>query len=154
METYMSMLIKAGIARTYSVSGTQCTQEVENTSQTTLLISETGYQIGIIFTVFELCLAILSICGCVPWFIYKDPVMPAIRLVSDKTYFNIMLCKNSTGNLLRVIGSTADRTDIWPKLDLEVRVGENIQTVSDPEYGEIIVDKPKLVTQLSWTKYY
>jgi hypothetical protein len=148
------MVLKVGITRTYSVSGAQCTQNLQDDTKTTLKISQNGYNIGMVFVCFELVLAVISILGCVPWFIYKDPIIPAIRLVTDRTYFNIMLCKNSTGNLLRMIGSTADRTDIWPKLDMEVRVGENIQTVADPEQGEIIVDKPKLVTQLSWTKCY
>ena len=150
----MAMLIKVGITRTYSVTGAQCTQNLEDNAKTTLNVSQNGFTIGMIFVCSELFLAIVSILGCIPWFVYKDPIIPAIRLVSDRTYFNIMLCKNSTGNLLRMIGSTADRTDIWPKLDMEVRVGENIQTVSDQDTGEIIVDKPKLVTQLSWTKCY
>jgi len=154
IETSIAMMLKVGITRTYSVKGTTCTQNLEDLSKTTLNISSNGFTIGIIFTVFELFLSVASIIACIPWFIYKDPVIPALRLVSDRTYFNIMLCKNSTGNLLRMIGSTADRTDIWPKLDMEVRVGENIQTVSDPESGEIIMDKPKLVTHLSWTKCY
>lgn len=148
------MMLKVGITRTYSVTGTKCTQNLEDGQKTTLNISDTGYKVGLAFAIFELILAIVSFAGCLPWFFYKDPIIPAIRLVSDRTYFNIMLCKNSTGNLLRMIGSTADRTDIWPKLDMEVRVGENIQTVSDPESGEIIMDKPKLVTHLSWTKCY
>ena len=150
----MAMMIKVGITRTYSVSGTSCTQNLEDAFKTTLNISNMGLTLGMIFAVCELFLTVASIVGCIPWFLYKDPVIPAIRLVSDRTYFNIMLCKNSTGNLLRIIGSTADRTDIWPKLDMEVRVGENIQTVSDQDTGEIIVDKPKLVTSLSWTKCY
>jgi hypothetical protein len=148
------MLVKVGITRTYSVQGEQCSQNLEDLSQTTLHMTDTGFQIGLIFILFEIFLTIVSILGCVPWFICKDPIIPAIRLVADITYFNIMLCKNSTGNLLRMIGSTADRTDIWPKLDMVVRVGENIQSVSDPDHGEIILDKPKLVTQLSWNKCY
>ena len=148
------MLIKVGISRTYSVSGAQCTQNLEDLRKTSLNITETGFNIGLAFVIFELTLAIISVLGCIPWLIYKDPIIPAIRLVSDRTYFNIMLCKNSTGTLLRMLGSTSDRNDVWPKLDMEVRVGENIQTVADSQQGEIIVDKPKLVTQLSWTKYY
>lgn len=153
-ETFVAMLVKVGITRTYSVQGEQCSQNLEDLSQTTLHMTENGFQIGLIFILFEIFLSIGSILACVPWFICKDPIIPAIRLVADITYFNIMLCKNSTGNLLRMIGSTADRTDIWPKLDMVVRVGENIQSVSDPDHGEIILDKPKLVTQLSWTKCY
>jgi hypothetical protein len=148
------MMLKVGITRTYSVQGASCVQNLEDSFKTTLNITETGFTLGIAFVIFELFLAFVSILGCVPWFLHKDPVLPAIRLVSDQTYFNVMLCKNSTGNLLRIIGATADKTDIWPKLDIEVRVGENIQTVSDPDSGEIIVDRPKLVTSLSWSKCY
>jgi len=154
VETSVAMMLKVGITRTYSVTGTKCTQNLEDGSKTTLNISDTGYKLGLVFAIFELILSIVSFIGCIPWFLYRDPIIPAIRLVSDRTYFNIMLCKNSTGNLLRMIGSTADRTDIWPKLDMEVRVGENIQTIADTESGEIIMDKPKLVTNLSWTKCY
>ena len=154
VETGIAFMIKMGITRTYSVEGTKCVQNKENPQKTTLYINDSGYKLGLAYAIMELVLVFASFAGCVPWFLYKDPVIPAIRLVSDRTYFNIMLCKNSTGNLLRMIGATADRTDIWPKLDMEVRVGENIQTIADAESGEIIMDKPKLVTNLSWTKCY
>lgn len=52
------------------------------------------------------------------------------------------------------LNGNSDDNEIWPKLDIVMRVGETISSRDDPEQGQITLDKPKVVTEFCWVKRY
>jgi hypothetical protein len=52
------------------------------------------------------------------------------------------------------LNGNSDVNEIWPKLDVLMRVGETLSSRDDPDHGQIIMDKSKVVTTFSWVKKY
>lgn len=52
------------------------------------------------------------------------------------------------------MSSNIDQALMWPRLDLVLRIGESVLTSEDPERGILVLEKPKMVTALSFEKTY
>ncbi|KAJ3252522.1 hypothetical protein HK103_001423 [Boothiomyces macroporosus] len=152
METTIALILRGAVQRTFSSIGTSCVQSVIDDNYTILYITDLGFQIAIIFFVFELLMVLLSFTGFIPWILSTDIRGPGVRLVTDKTFFTIMV--NETNVSAFGIDTTMDTIDIWTKLDFIVRIGESIQTVDDQAVGQIIMDAPKFVTSIKRDKAY
>ncbi|KAJ3324754.1 hypothetical protein HDV06_006012 [Boothiomyces sp. JEL0866] len=152
IETLFAILGRAGVQRSYSHTSSRCTQSVIDSSSIVLRMSNVGYTIGIIFFTLQLAMVLLSFLGTIPWLLSKDPIYPGIRLVTDHVFFMVMI--NSTLVALFGVNATMDTPLIWTKFDFVVRVGEAIKTRDDPDLGNIIMDKPKFVTNFVKGKSY
>ena len=81
--------------------------------------------------------------------------MPAVEVARDNIIFSLYAAKNMvTNNRMKSMNSNMEAGLMWPRLDLVLRIGESVQTKEDPDRGAIVMDKPKLVTFLSYSKCY
>jgi hypothetical protein len=153
-ETTIAMILRPSIQRSYSVRGSLCTQNIINPNASVFFISSFGLTFGLIFTIIEILINLLCIVMAVPWFMKKNPIGPAIKLASDKNYFTLMMASKLGTQLISGVMMTANVSTIWPKMDVFMRVGESIRTKDDPEFGQITIDKPKMVTDFVVSKTY
>ncbi|KAJ3321812.1 hypothetical protein HDV06_003814 [Boothiomyces sp. JEL0866] len=152
VETMFAILGRAGAQRSFTQSAATCIQSIINTSYVVLTISETGFQLGLLFFFSQLTMIIIAIIGTVPWIRSKDPISPGIRLAHDHTFFTVMV--NNTIVSLFGINSTMDTPLVWSRFDFGVRIGEEHQTRDDPDLGHMIMDKPKFVASFTKGKAY
>jgi hypothetical protein len=154
IETSWSMISRSAIHRTFTASGQHCTQNVVDPNVFILRISETGYTFGMIFAIGQMIAVALAIGGCVPWIISRVPISPAVRLACDGTYFVMMLGRKLATANTDNLRSSMETDLIWQQLDTIVRVGESKKTTDDPDFGSIVIERPKMVSDFSWTKIY
>jgi hypothetical protein len=109
---------------------------------------------AMVFIIFEFLMILFSAAISVPWFNSLTPTSPAVRLVNDQAYFNLMVGKSSTSSIFKGLNSLATRIDVWSRLDVKVRVGESKKTLDMTDQGVIVIDKIKLVSPLSFIKKY
>ncbi len=153
LETTYAMMNRAAMQRGLTTDAERCIQNVEVTTQSTVHITFIGYVFGVIFCIGMLATNVFGFLLASPWFFAEAPMYPAIRLVSDPTYFSFMTIehyKKCAGGLTQA----EDMMELWPKLDKTVRVGESINTTEDPEYGKIVIDEPSKVTAFILDKQY
>jgi hypothetical protein len=55
-----------------------------------------GLSCGLAFVYFQLAISLLSLFAFMPWLLSKSPIMPAIRLASQKSYMGVMLLTQSS----------------------------------------------------------
>ena len=154
IEAMYTLVLRAGMQRTYPIKHDFCTQNVADESFVVLTISSSGYTYGMCFVIGELLILFLCLVFCIPRFIQQQPISPAIRVTNDYTYFILMLTGPFTATILSENKSSVVTDDIWNKFDVPVRIGETIHTKEDPEQGVIVVDRPKFVSNLVRGKKY
>merc|ERR1719354_312331 len=135
MEVAIALLLKSGIKRVYTTSGSICAKTIIDDTKTSMHLEPYGYISGMIFIAFELAVGLFSSILYIPWFLSENPIGPAIRLVQERSFFNKVVVKNSVANILRERPCLDTRIDIWSRLDVRLRMGEAIVTVQDPEEG-------------------
>ncbi|KAI8913346.1 hypothetical protein EDD86DRAFT_187862 [Gorgonomyces haynaldii] len=154
METLYAIIGRSAIQRTFSVSGTTCLKNELSLTAEDITMSRSGAQVGIAFISVQFIVTFVAMLGFVPWFILQNPIGPGIRLVMDRIYFTVMTSGPMSSGAIKGMNGSMESHYIWSKLDLVVRIGEAKSTAEDPEFGTIIVDKPKYVTALSRAKCY
>ena len=155
IETAFGILLRAGMQRTFKGRATNCVEVISDHASFLLRIQETGYTILKFFAVAHLLLSILGFLAAVPWFISRVPISPGVRLMGSRTYFLMMIGKRiAVGANADGLWSNMESAAIWPILDAVLRIGESKKTADDPDIGIIVLDKPKLVSELSWGKSY
>ncbi|KAJ3330628.1 hypothetical protein HDU91_003524, partial [Kappamyces sp. JEL0680] len=155
IETALAMVAKIGIGRTYSTQGQNCINSVQNQASSTVGLNDQGFLLGVSFLIVEFFILLFSLLCMLPWMWSTIPIYPAIRLIEDRTYFSIMVSKNSTAAaIVKDAGGLSENSDIWPRLDTSFKVGESRSTADDDEKGLIVLDKPRMVAPLKWGKQY
>jgi hypothetical protein len=119
-----------------------------------LHISELSFYFAIAFFAIQWAMILLAIAISIPWFISRHPLGPAIRMVNEEEYSAIMLAKSEFSIICTSISATTEAQLVWSKIDIRARVGESASTRDDPDFGSIILGKPKLVADLTWGKSY
>ncbi|KAJ2996341.1 hypothetical protein HDV02_006605 [Globomyces sp. JEL0801] len=152
METLHSILLRSSILRYFSIKGTKCESRVISENSVTLRIGPSGYIFGLFFAGTDIFLAFLSIAMAVPWLFSSRLISPAVRIATNRLYFQLMVCSNP--NLYGGFVTSFDMLDFWVKLDLMGKVGESKDTIDDEEYGKIALNKPKLVRPFQTGKLY
>ena len=109
---------------------------------------------GMVFIILEFLVTVFSMVISLAWFNSLTPTSPAVRLVNDQVYFNLMVGKSSTSSIFKALNSLSTRVDVWSRLDVKVRVGESKKTLDSSDQGVIVIDKIKLVSPLSFVKKY
>jgi hypothetical protein len=82
------------------------------------------------------------------------PISPAIRLAKEKSYLTVLLSTQNGELMTQTMGGLSETNEIWSKLDIVVRVRETLTTKNDPGQGCIAMGRPRIVTELSYTKRY
>ncbi|KAI8895295.1 hypothetical protein BC833DRAFT_529603 [Globomyces pollinis-pini] len=152
IETLHSILLRSSIQRYFSIKGTKCESRVISENSVTLRIGPSGHIFGLIFAGTDIFLAVLSIAMTAPWLFSKRLISPAVRIATNRLYFQLMVCSNPT--LYGGFVTSFDMLDFWVKLDLMGKVGESKDTIDDEEYGKIALNKPKLVRPFQTGKLY
>jgi hypothetical protein len=154
LETTFAMLSKAVIQRTYRTMGELCSKSVVATQYADLVFSTFGFVFSIIFIAFQLIANVASLLCFVPWFLSATPIFPAFRLLTDNFYMTVMTAKPALSHFTAELDFNANREVIVNALDSTLRMGESIFTCEDPERGELVLDKPKMVSHISNDKIY
>jgi hypothetical protein len=154
MESTFSVISKLVIQRTYRTKGVMCQQSVFSETDVHINISSLGFITGMLFAVIELSFTLFSVGFYYFWLVAEYPIYPAILLVESSIYFTAMLGKSRFVKGLEEGVFKSISAEIWYQLDSTARIGESIYTLEDPDYGDIILDKPKLVSHLTKTKSY
>ena len=153
LETTFAILLRAGMQRTFSVTGTSCIKNVAIEGQTHVKMEDYSVWAGVFLLSYQLLITIIAMAGFIPWMLCKDPIGPAVRILSENIYFTTLLNSSSVNNGFHEL-CNAQTHMIWQSLDVIVRIGESIQTVSE-EVGHVTMDKPKLIRKLvNGKKYY
>jgi hypothetical protein len=154
LETTFALMNKAVIQRAFGVEGHICPQTVVIADERVARVNALGIRYILIFVAAQFAVQI----GCVfvffLWAKQKKPVIPAIRFVREKALFAVMTSSASLSQYLNDLTATYETGHFWPKYDFTMRVGESITTLDDPDYGTIVIDRPKMVGDLSFTKLY
>jgi len=75
-----------------------------------------------------------------------------VRAIKDSIFFTTLLCSTTIDNGFHELCNSPTH-ELWQALDVNVRIGETIQTMSE-DVGHVTMDKPKLVTGLKNGKRY
>jgi hypothetical protein len=153
LETTFAILLRGGTQRTYSVTGSSCIKNIQKEGYSFITMSEYSVIAGVFLLAFQLVVTVISFMLFVPWFLCADPIGPAVRALRENIYFTTLLNSSAVNNGFHEL-CNAQTHMIWQSLDVVVRIGESIQTVSE-EVGHVAMDKPKLIRKLvNGKKYY
>lgn len=155
MEGTAALLIRAAMQRSYTVVGTNCPENVEDLEHVTLTISSAAYSLGVAWVSCQFFINALLLLCCLPYLFVHDPILPAINAAKDDVVFTLYAAKSQTaGRKMKSYKSNFKETDGWKKMELVLRIGENILTADDPERGTVVMDKPEYVTNFADGKLY
>jgi len=152
METFYTILMRAGIQRSYGANGDKCVRNTVVAGQSVFLLEYYGVAAAYIALVFQLVASLCSVAAFVPWMLSDKPAGPAIRAVKESIYFTTLLADSNFSDHIRGL-CNAPSYAIWQGLDVIVRVGEAVDSVDD-EVGHITMDKPKLVRPMTNGRKY
>lgn len=155
LETMFGIILRGGMQRTLKGRATECSELITDIDRFLLTIDSTGYYILTFFAAMHMVFTLLALVATIPWFVSQAPISPAIRLMGSRTYFLMMIAKRiATDVPIDALRSNMESVAVWPTLDCILRVGEAKTTSDDPDIGRIVLDKPKLVSGLTYTKSY
>ena len=155
MEAAMVYVSRAAIQRSYTVTGSTCIENVMDKESISLHIGDYAFVAGILWIVGQFVVNILFFVFTVPWIIQPSPIFPAVEAAGQNIMFSLLSAKNAiTASRIRGMGSNMDKALMWPRLDLVLRIGESVLTAEDPERGVILMDRPKMVTDMTYEKAY
>jgi hypothetical protein len=154
LEAMVALLLRSSIQRSFLARGTICPKTVTDPERIRLKLGQTGFVFCMIFLISEiLYLSAVFLVFCL-WFASKHPLLPSIRFVQEKQYFTLLLSGLTTVPHFGDISPSMEKALYWSRLDIDLRVGESINTMDDPDIGHIAVDRPKKITYLSLKKEY
>jgi hypothetical protein len=154
IETTVSLLNKAVIQRAFGTEGKLCPQTVVIPDERVARTTGDGLRYILVFALAQTVAHLF--CGVIflIWVFHKRPIVPAIRFVKERSYFAIFSSGLAFNSCLSDLTATFEEGHFWPKFEMTMRVGESIHTLDDPDYGTIVIDRPKMVGDLSFTKLY
>jgi hypothetical protein len=146
LETFFTIVFHGGVQRTYGHDGSLCQTSLKLKDKVFFHLGDTGILCLYIICITQLIFSIISFLACAPWFLsVQNCYGPGIRTNEEFTYFTIVLADSQYSNMSGYCN--APNYGIWQFLDVEVCVGESIQTIEE-DCGIIIMDKKKLVRPL------
>ena len=154
IETLFSVLLRAGIQRTYNTEGESCVLNVQVEGSSVAIIQVYGFQISMFLLGIQLIICFGCLIAYIPWLLSDNLISPGVRVVTETA--NTMTMMSQSKVVLAIMETISyDSVDIiWKKLDTIVRVGEPVGN-NDDVVGRLCLDKPKLVHTLrNGKKYY
>ena len=152
METFFTLMFRAGVQRTYATSGAKCVRNIVDVVNTALKMEQYGVDSSLAAVCIQLIFNVFAIVAFIPWLLSNVPASPAIRAQQESIYFTTLLADSNLGDNLKGL-CNAPTHAIWQSLDIVVRIGESIMT-QDEEIGHITMDKPKVVRPLVNARKY
>ncbi|KAJ3326832.1 hypothetical protein HDU76_012616 [Blyttiomyces sp. JEL0837] len=152
METYSSIILRAGIQRTFHFKGANCPRQVFRDDQSYIQLTHLGITIVYVTAGIQTFLCVASLLVACTWYFQKKPIGPAIRAVRDPTYFMNLLADSPFG--VNLVGTgNAQKHVIWQALDLVVRIGESVDTLGET-VGRIKMERYRLVRNFENGRMY
>ena len=91
----------------------------------------------------------------IPWWMSDSPILPAIEATNDPIIFAVHTTKNDIIlQRIKALSSNVETAMVWSRLDVVLRMGESTLTADDPDRGVLVLDRPRMVTDLSFSKLY
>lgn len=155
IQGYMALMIRASMQRSYNTQGSFCTQEIIDPLTVTLTIDDYGYFCGVVWVIFEYLMLLASFLLYIPWWMSDSPILPAIEATNDPIIFAVHTTKNDIIlQRIKALSSNVETAMVWSRLDVVLRMGESTLTADDPDRGVLVLDRPRMVTDLSFSKLY
>ncbi|KAJ3308748.1 hypothetical protein HDU76_003827, partial [Blyttiomyces sp. JEL0837] len=151
-ETMVALLLRSGIQRTFRSKGTTCNRQVWRTDQTKVFLNGWGAATVFLSAMFQLFTSLLSLAFATTWLFLNKPILPAMRVVEDPSFFMALLTDSPfTFNLIGT--AYAPKHVIWQSLDTVVRVGESVDSLELP-VGRVKIERPRLVRPFTNGRMY
>ncbi|KAJ3194120.1 hypothetical protein HDU82_002566 [Entophlyctis luteolus] len=131
VEAMYAVLIRAGIRRTFDAQGTRCNRVITRSDQTGVLLNSRGYVAIYFVASLQFVLSAASFGLAVSWYFNKAPLSPAIRAIRNPMYLLALICNSKFATLLEGTANAKKENEIWKKLDVVAKLGEDIETVDD-----------------------
>ncbi|KAI8914363.1 hypothetical protein EDD86DRAFT_199167 [Gorgonomyces haynaldii] len=155
LETTFAMILRVGMIRTLNTEAHLCPQTLIEQNAIIISLHETQAAITWVFVSSLMILWVFALILSLPFMFSQHPIKPAIRFVKDPIYFRIMIAPVLESGLIKGgFQPLMDSADMWPRMDIVLRLGESLATKDDPEQGQIVLGKPKIVTNLTKGKLY
>jgi hypothetical protein len=154
IETTFAILSKAAIQRSFLTQGKLCHQSILLLDELVAFLTPLGFRITMTFFIGQCIMHLVSLGFFSLWFFQKEPVLPGIHCCHLPSHLFSFLQSPLLLARVNELSATMEDAYFWPRFDLTIRVGESISTLEDPEFGQIVADKPKMVGSLSPTKLY
>ncbi|KAJ3203395.1 hypothetical protein HDU82_006622, partial [Entophlyctis luteolus] len=132
METLYSILLRAGIQRTWDSKGANCVREISRNDQTIASLTAWGSISIYIAASIQIILSTIALVACAVWYFSATPLGPAVRVIKQPTYFMSVLCESPFAINLNGTGN-AQAHVIWQAIDVVVRIGESLETIEEPD---------------------
>lgn len=153
LETTFTMLIRAGMQRTYDIKGSTCVKNVADEGKSKLTMRDYGVTVSTVILAYQLACSCIAVLCFIPWLFVSDPIGPSVRILKEEIYFNTLVHTSSINSGFWEL-CNAPQHMIWQALDIIMRVGETIQTTAE-DVGHVACDKPKLIANFqNGRKYY
>ncbi|KAI8914364.1 hypothetical protein EDD86DRAFT_199168 [Gorgonomyces haynaldii] len=156
LETFWTMVLRAGMQRTFTPHNQFCTQnQVDPNSVVLTFDDSTASLLGNIFVAGQILVSVVSLLMSLPYLIVSFPMGVGIRFCLDSSFFRLMLQQPLQEGIIKdYYQPNAESAFILPTLDVVLRLGESMKTRDDPDIGNICLGKPKLISNFINGKLY
>ncbi|KAJ3032192.1 UNVERIFIED_CONTAM: hypothetical protein HDU68_000031 [Siphonaria sp. JEL0065] len=131
IETTYSILLRAGMQRTWDSEGSTCVREISRGDLTIVHLTSWGSTCIYIAGGIQIVLSLVALLAGSVWYVSEIPLGPAIRVIRQPTYFMSVLCESPFAANLMGTGNAQEHV-IWQAIDVIVRIGEAYETMDDP----------------------
>ncbi|KAJ3218780.1 hypothetical protein HDU67_004028 [Dinochytrium kinnereticum] len=152
METTLSILIRAGMQRTFTMTGITCRRFVARDDVSKVFMKPWGYASLYATGVVQVIFSLIGLALGFSWVLHKHPITPALRALRDPSYFMTLLA-DSPFSINLAGTANAPSYVFWQALDMVVKIGESVDTLSEP-IGHVRMEREKFVRPLSNEKAY
>lgn len=153
MEALLSKLLDSGMHRIYRFQATRCLQKVKS-ALLNFHIHRTGFRFLIVFCSYQIAMVLIAAYFTTYWHRAKYPIYPGIHLVANQAFFLAVVGQLIRDKDKRYNNLVVDNGKLWRSLDLNLRIGESIDSMDNEKLGILILADPSIVRDLSWTKRY
>ncbi|KAJ3210299.1 hypothetical protein HDU67_005418 [Dinochytrium kinnereticum] len=141
METTIAIMIRSGMQRTFSLTGVMCPRFIPRADMARVFMKSWGYASLYATGVIQLIFSLIGLGLGLSWIWHKHPITPALNALRDPTYFMTLLADSPFSVNL---SGTANAPSYvyWQALDLMVKIGESVDTLSEP-IGHVKMERAK-----------
>ena len=125
--------------RSFDTTGNTCPVYGNEAGVSIIALTQWGQIIMYVNGGIQLVMSLFSLCLACTWFFSKTPLLPAMRMMRDPTYFMTLIC-DSPFTVFLVGTNNAPKHVIWQALDQIARIGETIDTLQD-QIGHIKLER-------------
>lgn len=150
LEFFFAAIMRAGIMRTYTATGTKCTQLVIEKTISILQLTHQGKVVFMIYVCIEIFIVLLALAICIPVLLEKNPIGLGFQIVKSLPVLAAYLPNRKNHQCRHFDHPHA----YWQTTDEILRFGESRSTYRAKADGKMILAQPIMVKRLSWSKRY